>query len=281
MDGRRVSKKIFIQAAEEGDLAIVQQYIEENRGNPKALNVADENGTTALIYAANRGRIKVIDLLLATPGIDFNAANNCGNTALLCATLSGHLEAIKRLLAKQGIDINATNEYGSGPALIYALGNAKLTDIAAQMLGMPGINANVATTDGVTPLHLAVRNYLPAIVKLLLAIPGLALNASDRDGNTALIHAAKGGFEDFVILLLKAGADTSAINKKGKTAEMLAKTDAIRDLIKKNPKSMLSASPPIEIKMHESELSLFGSSSKSQATTCQGQDTSPMRAITQ
>ena len=54
------------------------------------VNLQNEDGNTALIYAASRGYEDIVARLLAAPGIDVNLQNNDGKTALDFAVKKGH-----------------------------------------------------------------------------------------------------------------------------------------------------------------------------------------------
>jgi uncharacterized protein len=62
---------------------------------------------------------------------------------------------------------------------------------------------------------------------------GAALEATGtRDGRTALMMAAKNGKQEVVALLLARGADASARDNEGDTAESQASTEEIKALLR-------------------------------------------------
>ena len=66
--------------------------------HPTEPNVANENGTTALMEASWHGHVEVVRLLLeAEARIDL--AKNSGLTALMAASREGHVEVLHLLLA--------------------------------------------------------------------------------------------------------------------------------------------------------------------------------------
>ena len=52
----------------------------------------------------------------------------------------------------------------------------------------------------------------------------------DNEGRTALMYAASNGTDDVVTLLLEAGADTSAVDKYGRTALSIAEAQGWRTI---------------------------------------------------
>lgn len=264
---QRISVDSFIQAAEEGDLRTVSRYVDENKDDPAAINVTNQDGNFALILAVRHEHIAVVRFLLTVPGIDINAANDQGqtalkraayngvtevvrlllampdiainaadiegNTALIDAAVYGHDDAqsVRLLLAMPGIDINAVG-YRRLTALTWAASNG-CTEVVRLLLEMPGIDINAADINGWTALMSAVSGGYTEIVRLLLAMPGIAINAANKEGNTALMLAAAGWYRgsEIVHLLLLAGADTTLTNKEGETAEERTRNQEIRLLI--------------------------------------------------
>ena len=66
------------------------------------IEAKDNEGNTALMMAATKENIKVVELLLGN-GADLNARNNSGNTALALAKSSGvyRTQVVRRLLNTQ------------------------------------------------------------------------------------------------------------------------------------------------------------------------------------
>ena len=84
-----------------------------------------------------------------------------------------------------------------------------------------GVNVNVKSRKGSTPLHSASGAGRGEIVKILL-LNGADINLKARDGSTPLHHAAKRGQGAVVHLLLDNGADVFARNRFEKTPEDFA-----------------------------------------------------------
>eukprot|EP00586_Coscinodiscus_wailesii_P006397 CAMPEP_0172490102 /NCGR_PEP_ID=MMETSP1066-20121228/20445_1 /TAXON_ID=671091 /ORGANISM="Coscinodiscus wailesii, Strain CCMP2513" /LENGTH=391 /DNA_ID=CAMNT_0013258409 /DNA_START=79 /DNA_END=1254 /DNA_ORIENTATION=+ len=73
------------------------------------LNVADESGNTPLIWAADAGYLKAVELILDVPGVDMDVQGYIGNTAVSRASRNGHAE-ILHLLAKNGANLDICNK---------------------------------------------------------------------------------------------------------------------------------------------------------------------------
>lgn len=73
----------------------------------------DNKEYTALMYAAEAGHLKIIDLLL-TGGANINATNKAGDTSLHRAAMCANLDVCK-LLIRNGADIQQRNSKGDAP----------------------------------------------------------------------------------------------------------------------------------------------------------------------
>jgi ankyrin repeat protein len=79
--------------------------------NPDAnVDVKDDDGWPAIIWAANNGHTKCVDVLIAN-GADVNATTDWGRTALMWAVERGH-EACARTLIDHGAKLNTKDRDG-------------------------------------------------------------------------------------------------------------------------------------------------------------------------
>lgn len=109
----------------------VIQALDEG-ANPNAKN---NNGTTALMTAAEHNTNARVIRALVEAGADVNARNRKGNTALMFAAMRNSTEAV-RILYEAGADIDAVNSEGKNAA-DYAVTNRRLngTDILKRIKG--------------------------------------------------------------------------------------------------------------------------------------------------
>lgn len=84
-------------------------------------------------------------------------------------------------------------------ALIKAISSGNVKNV--QRLIQSGVNVNVTTLSGKTPLMLAAFTGYADIVQLLINA-GASIHARDRDGNTAISIAERKGFSRIKTLLL-------------------------------------------------------------------------------
>ena len=111
------------------------------------LNLQDEVGDTALMYASNAGSTDMVKLLLKG-GADINILNGAKNNALHFASLYGHLDIVK-ILIDAGINIDNQDEDGRTP-LFYAIeyGRSETVKLLIEL----GADANILDNKGLTPI---------------------------------------------------------------------------------------------------------------------------------
>ena len=158
-------------------------------GEGLGLHSKDDSGNGIFNYAAKKGNTDFLDLLIEK-GVDYKSTNKVGANAFLFATQGG-----------RGF---------SNPLSVY------------EYLKNLGIDPNMVTQDGYTPLHrLAYDNSDKAIFELFLSA-GADVNQKDADGNTPFLNAASRNKREMVELLVEYVTDFNTANAKGQTALMLA-----------------------------------------------------------
>jgi ankyrin repeat protein len=147
---------------------------------------------------------------LLTGGDDVNGAQGDGMTALHWAARRGDVDVVKMLLAA-GANVRAITRLGNYTPLLLAseMGHAAVIDALAGA----GADAKVTTASGVTPLMLAAASGQADAVKALLA-RGADVNAAEPTrGETAVMFAAANRRADVVRALIAAKADVNAATK--------------------------------------------------------------------
>ncbi|SRR5450830_289160 len=145
--------------------------------------VEPQRGYTALMLAIREDSLKVVDVLLSTPGIDLEAKAKNGDTALMLAAFHGYLPLVKTLLSRD-VEVNRP---------------------------------------GWTALHYAAINGNPDIIKVLLDASAYIDAESPEDKMTPVMLAAVRGRTAAVQILMQEGADISLKNADGMTALDLAR----------------------------------------------------------
>lgn len=242
-----VAARLF-RAAKRGDLVRAQRLLARY---PRLVSARDDGGYTALLWAARKGHVSLVRLLLAK-GAKVNVRNNWNNTPLHWAAYNGHLAVVSRLI-KAGADLSARErEMGHTPlhdaawkgqrrVIALLLRAGARTDIknnrgqtpyqVAELHGhwaaarlIRSYQARANALDEAEPgrerpgaLDLAKRGDLKGLKRLLARHPS-RVNFRGPYGYTPLIWAARQGHPAVVKYLLGRGAKVNAVNRWRNTA---------------------------------------------------------------
>jgi ankyrin repeat protein len=187
------------------------------------VNWKDENGLTALHWAAKYSCVEVVQKLIQFALLSVNELDNFKRTALHYATEIGNIEVIQELLKHPKTDLNILDADGQSPLLIaVTLGKLSVTEI---LLKQPKIQVNIRERGGETSLHLAVRLENENMVKLLLTVKGINLNVNAKCNGylTALDYAEAQHNKSMCQLLSKGDSKSKAAKRKGDFKSKAAK----------------------------------------------------------
>ncbi|WUH99571.1 ankyrin repeat domain-containing protein [Spirillospora sp. NBC_00431] len=202
-------------AAYRGHLSVLQEQIAAGVD----VNVADDRGWTALLVAAREAFRDGVEALLAA-GADPGIVLPDGFTALhlvIQHTKDRPLD-FKVTVVRDGVERVLTGrdeiraETGSHPDDEYDDCVA-----VARMLIDGGIDVELSTSQGQTPLSHAASRGTAEITELLIATKRADLDSRDEDGVSPLHYASRHGHIDPVRLLLGAGANPSITENYGFT----------------------------------------------------------------
>lgn len=210
---------LLIAAARLDDADMVRLLISHN-ADVNARGVFD---MTALMDAANQGRIEVMKLLI--PKADLEAKDENRNTAL-CYTVSAsglgfdsqkQMEAASLLLSA-GADINSGVGEGFTPLMHAIIGDNR--DIFDFIISKEA-DVNAKGYRGATPLMVAAEHDKTDYIDELISRKA-EVNARDDFGRTPLMHAVWDGHYEAVKLLAFRGADIDAETEDGENALKIA-----------------------------------------------------------
>lgn len=125
-------------------------------------NLVDGGGNPLLVVAIKDKSYAVIEVLLATKGMDVDLSNKQGETPLMIASINGDLPLVKTLVIKHRAQLD---HIGWTP-LHYAASKGQLE--VAQFLITSGALVDSLNLGGTTPLMMAVQSGNEYLVKLLL-----------------------------------------------------------------------------------------------------------------
>lgn len=193
-------------AAREGKTEIVSML------NKQLINSRATNGSTPLLFAAQRGHLDMCKLL-STVGADLLASNKMGWNTMHWAVDAGKFEIVKWLSVHKEL-IDAKSKDGVTP-LIIAAGQGYLEIF--KFLYNVGAVPFAKDENDKNVMHEAARIGNTEMVHLLCCQKQL-IDSKAKDGSTPLMYAAHGGHFGVYQALLKEGADALATNKWGWSA---------------------------------------------------------------
>lgn len=226
---RAIQGSIF-DAVKNGDLPKVRAIlaIDPTKANDRD---ADNNWRTPLHYAAEKGYIPIIEILLqygseidAQTGeeIEYTPKNGNkhtwrepGKTPLLLACFYYHIEAAK-LLIQRNAGVNVADSIDYTPLHAAALrGNSELVEMLLSVGAKVDVKAHCncqseefGWESDLTPLHIAARNGRPKIIDILLS-QGANIDEADLYKRTPLMYAARMGHLNATNILLRHSAQVN------------------------------------------------------------------------
>ena len=206
--GAKIDNDTLFLAAEMGMKEIIESAIAKGID----LNVKDDDGTTALWYAKDKGHTEIAELLQK-----HGAKEEAPKTLLHRAVTKGDIEQVKSIIEK-GADVNLRDKNGQTPLHLSARQGQR--DIA-ELLLTNGADINAKNKWDRTPMDIAVDRGHNEIVELLIS-KGADVNARGKGDYTALHRAAMNRAQiadalEIMSLLLAKGADIEARQEHGAT----------------------------------------------------------------
>jgi hypothetical protein len=182
-------------AAARGSVAAVRLYMQELDAIEHEPRSKD-----ALIYAARRGHLDVVSVILDDGRTSVDHVDIRGETALNMASQGDGKDAVVGRLLAAGASVNIANVYGDTPLMRASLWGKDA--VVAQLLAA-GASVDIADVLGKTALMMACEVGDAALVARLLAASA-DVTPADNKGKTALTYAVMNGDDAVVRLLLEA-----------------------------------------------------------------------------
>ncbi|KAJ8011200.1 hypothetical protein DPEC_G00055700 [Dallia pectoralis] len=199
-----------VAAEEESPANQVAVYLKEVRmATPSVLpflvNMADDNGNTALHYSVSHANYTIVSQLLDTGVCEVDLQNKAGYTAIMLASLtapgdSGEMEVVSRLM-EMG-DVNARASQGGHTALMLAARHGRA--LMVRLLLRRRADPNFQDHQGATALMCACERGHTHVTRLLLDRAECDTSLVDRRGRTALSVAQQHGSQGDITALLQA-----------------------------------------------------------------------------
>jgi ankyrin repeat protein len=226
----------LIWAARNGHAHVVELLISHGA----SCDAQGEDSTTAVIWAAIHGQQGAVEQLISA-GASVQTADSRGWTPLHHAAAHGRVEILSSLLAA-GADIDA-KDVSQQTALQRAVFCADLPIIKA--LVKEKASLDVRDKDGLSFMHLVARDGHVELLDFWLNLEGRlnGLELVDDQAWTPLMHAAWFGNHEITVRLVRKGANIEARSVDGNTPLHLATSNGheqvVRDLLEEgaNPAS--------------------------------------------
>ena len=205
----------LVKAAQTGDSDVLRLLIDAEVN----VNKADSDGDTPLGWAAMKGHLECVKLLLATEVINIDSLNKQGLSALYFSILNGHRECAIALVEAHAA-VNTPDSDGKTPLFIAC----EQDDLEiVQLLLEAGALVQPQTDNGLNSLEAAQSD---ACINLLnKAVPKqesqqrlAKQNITPASYGTSLISAVKNNDVPLLTDLIIVGADVNSTDKDGKSA---------------------------------------------------------------
>lgn len=188
----------------------------QNKNGFSSAQEIQESFDYLLLIHADSGNVEDVRVFIKA-GANPNSASWDGTTALMYASQRGHYATSLELIASYA-NPNKSNE-NSFTALHFATINNH--DSIAELLMLNGANPHPTAYNGVSPLHYASAYGYPYLAHLLIEY-GAYVDSTDRYGNTPLLLAVYNGSLVTTELLLEQWANVDKTDNKGFTPLMVA-----------------------------------------------------------
>ncbi|XP_047644794.1 KN motif and ankyrin repeat domain-containing protein 4 [Phacochoerus africanus] len=171
------------------------------------VNLADNNGNTALHYSVSHSNFSIVKLLLETGVCNVDHQNKAGYTAVMITPLASaetdeDMAVVWKLLREGNVNIQATQ--GGQTALMLGVSHDR-EDMVQALLSCQA-DVNLQDHDGSSALMLACCHGNTDMVRLLLAHPACDSSLTDKAGRTALSIVLKSPAHVEIAGLLRAHA---------------------------------------------------------------------------
>lgn len=178
----------FIQAAVDGDLDLIKEYLEQDLID---VNTTDFNGATALMHAVRHEQINVVSYLLQSSRADVNLEDNSGHSALCYAIQN------RNSLLSTWLLIRDTQEYIKNKALMKAFAQfcqSQLHPDEGMRIQAYGVYEELITLllrHGANPMLGGIREAAVAYPGIMALLNAASKSQSRVSGLDVLPHDSK------------------------------------------------------------------------------------------
>lgn len=215
-------------ACDNGHLAVVKLLLETDASNIEAAN---NKNKTAFDLAAEGGYTDIVAFMLERDDVDPLHKSRRNYTPLMWAAWTGKQDLVEMLMAVEGTDLTTTST--GGRTLFTIAAAAGLEDLCRTLIERGIANCTLPDVGGAfSPLHCATDSNKTGVVELLLAQPGVDKNVRSEQGYTPLWYAVREGSQKSVMTLLAHGVDVDVPDHRGRTPLLVAVQKSNQEIVK-------------------------------------------------
>ncbi|KAL8269745.1 hypothetical protein Esti_006344 [Eimeria stiedai] len=137
---------------------VLLQCVSEPKKKQSFIEAVNESGSRALHYAASKGHLPLVELLIRE-GADGNAKAFGNHTPLTRAVSAGKEEIVQYLLSVPGVDLQV-RETKSGDNLLHIAVNSERADIYWDIARVAPDLEDATNADGKTPVGMASHDFM-------------------------------------------------------------------------------------------------------------------------
>ena len=162
------------------------------------IETKDVEGRSPLHFACSSGSLGVVKMLVRA-GAGVGVPDSMGQTCLMLATYCRHTETVRYLVGLKEVDVDKRNNM-RGYTVLHLAVQQNLADMVKVFIDA-GAEVEAKDGSGHSPLHVASSSGSLEFVKLLVAA-GAGVRVTDNEGATCLLFAAVHGCTETVRYLV-------------------------------------------------------------------------------
>lgn len=226
------------------------------------LDSTDRNGDTPLLLAAYYGHLETCRALIKA-GADLETTTVGGDNVLHLAASKGHL-AIVTLFATHKKLLNSKNNNAHTP-LHVASQNGQHVICEALIKAGASVETGQIIKSSAKPSQSEVGDFLSGIVTEIVGVMNSICEGDPNESESPLLLAARNGHRAICETLIKAGANTKAVNPEEGNALHLAAEHGKKDVVL----LLITYKILIEMKNKKGETPLLSAVSKGHKEICE------------